>query len=714
MKVHGDQINEVDSANLMAKVAMGIDKPEKIILNTLVSLYTVPWKAGVVELVTNAVEAMDMADRGHIPIYIHLPTMLEPYYSVTDTGIGIGRDNLIKYNNLGASTKDEDNETEGGFGLGMKVGLAIGEEYTVISRYEGTECAITCYKDEYNIPSIVQLYERSTTERNGTEVRIPVPEGTFDDVKKYVKESLQYFNDPRPETNLEVEWPENNYTQTGEGWGLIKREGYRGQSRIIMGRRWYPVDSDQVREDRLDKYSYLLDHGVDIHVPIGSVKLPMSRESILYVDTTIEVIRKKADKVIDEVIDGFQKDIEKQPNIYQAIKMFKESASLIQGLTKKLADVTYKGVAINRIVYCKSPCPKLVVVPQYRWRYKSLSLQDYTISGNVNGDLPITVYDKNYQVFIIHESTKKVPSRLLRYMHEHHPEDQAILFYYKDNTKAKVRRWVYTTYGWKVTQDFGDVVPDYKVQRNTTSGVQRKTAKALEFIESKHRMWNTPWWSDKQGEIDLDNSTGVWINVRKRTLQDSKYIYDGHDSQLDKVIQSLKKYDIVPVSTPIYGCPGSHKNKLKDHPNFIHIDEAINQLFELKKDMLTPLTISKMNYVKSMSEFIGDHKEIFSLDIAIDKSYYSLCKQRALTFNKNLNAKSIYDIYNACLQLNGMGIREKGNEYGDDLVLKSEALSKKFFKRYPLLKHVNLPYDPKNEHAYIVEDYINLKENCNV
>ena len=157
MRVHGDQINEVASANLMAKVAMGIDKPEKIILNTLVSLYTVPWKAGVVELVTNAVEAMDMAGRGHIPIYIHLPTMLEPYYSVTDTGIGIGRDNLIKYNNLGASTKDEDNETEGGFGLGMKVGLAIGEEYTVISRYEGTECAITCYKDEYNIPSIVQL-----------------------------------------------------------------------------------------------------------------------------------------------------------------------------------------------------------------------------------------------------------------------------------------------------------------------------------------------------------------------------------------------------------------------------------------------------------------------------------------------------------------------------------------------------------------------------
>jgi hypothetical protein len=701
MKLFGDKVNDVDMSELMAQSEFRIDDPSKVIQTILDNAYKDPITATVREICQNASEVDPN-------FTVHLPTLLEPWLGIIDQGTGLSKPDLIKYaSGIGASTKDKDNTKVGGFGIGMKVPFTMSDQYLIIDRFNNAEYTFSAYKDEYGVAQFVQMSEQYTGEPNGIEVRVPVEESDFHKVKEKLIKALTYFN-PKPQTNTEVEWEDVKYTQSGTYWGLVKRDSYSENSRLIMGNLWYAIDMDKIRESRWDVYNNLLQHGIDLTLPIGAVALPLSREGILYNDTTIKLIREKLDGVISEVLSTFQIEIDKQPNIYSAMQMFKDSEGLIKSLKHNTSDTTYKGIELNKVVHIPSVMSKYAVVPKARWRYKSLALQDYIESKDMDGELKVGMMPDERVVFLIHESTKKVPSRLLKYMEVHHTDKAAVLFYYNDKNKSAVRRWVYTTFGWKVTNDFGDIVPDYKVQRTTTSGVSRKTAKVLELNPRGGGWRSDEWWVDKKDEIDLDNSTGVWVDVRSRTMTSTKYVR--YADKLKGVLAILKRYSIIPEDTPVYGCPGSHKNKLKDHPNFMHIDDVIDHLLELRDEVLTPLKIAKMGYVRSIKNFMREQGDLFQLDIDVERSYYNTYKQRVVTFDRDVNAQNAYGIYQACLELAEIHVIESTEGF----TAKTQEINNKFFKRYPLLNIVDTYKIQRGKGKEMVEEYIKLKEFCNV
>ena len=109
-------------------------------------MYTDPLYAVLREWVANAVDSVTTAHaRGEIDstdgtIHITLPDHSNPTLTVTDYGLGMDREHVFNYAlNYGRSSKRDDTVTAGKFGLGLKSGLAVANQFTITSVRDGKQ-----------------------------------------------------------------------------------------------------------------------------------------------------------------------------------------------------------------------------------------------------------------------------------------------------------------------------------------------------------------------------------------------------------------------------------------------------------------------------------------------------------------------------------------------------------------------------------------------
>jgi len=112
-------IQNAESNNLNGNAEVQDFKIEMnaMVFDMLVSkVYTDKVLAVIREWSTNAIDACIDA-KLPIKFDVHLPTVLEPYFSVRDYGTGLSDEDVKGlYSTLGASTKRESNEYNGVFG----------------------------------------------------------------------------------------------------------------------------------------------------------------------------------------------------------------------------------------------------------------------------------------------------------------------------------------------------------------------------------------------------------------------------------------------------------------------------------------------------------------------------------------------------------------------------------------------------------------------
>ena len=97
-------------------------------------LYSNKERAIIREVSCNAYDANVDAGNGHIPIEVHLPNTLEPFFSIKDSGPGLTPDQMVNvYTQYGNSTKTDNNLAIGCMGLGSKSPFSYIDSFTVIS-----------------------------------------------------------------------------------------------------------------------------------------------------------------------------------------------------------------------------------------------------------------------------------------------------------------------------------------------------------------------------------------------------------------------------------------------------------------------------------------------------------------------------------------------------------------------------------------------------
>lgn len=174
------KIKTTDSKTLYAsggdEVAMVIDpRAMAHIIQRLTNLYSNPIEATVRELVSNAIDTTNRipeADRK--PIQITMPTALNGEFIVEDFGQGMSAEDLKTiYAQYGVSTKEDDMNQVGSYGLGAKAPLSYCSQFVVESVKDGF--ATTALLSSEGINNVVRVLDpEPTNKRNGTKVIIPV------------------------------------------------------------------------------------------------------------------------------------------------------------------------------------------------------------------------------------------------------------------------------------------------------------------------------------------------------------------------------------------------------------------------------------------------------------------------------------------------------------------------------------------------------------
>lgn len=256
-------------------------------------LYENKVAAPVREIISNAYDAHAAAGTPEIPIQVTAPTTVDPTFRVRDFGVSMGHEMVMDlYSQLFNSTKENTNNEIGMFGLGSKSPFAYTDTFSVTTFRGGEKRVYVAHISDDDVPQITHITtEPQLDEPQGVEVAIPVKPG---DVSRFHREINRMImaSDVRPEVDGIAE---NNQPPipvlagqdvvTGYGWRVLKDTYSFGEVAVRQGCVIYPVHGYRVPEL---SYGYTL----IVDVPIGSVEVTASRESLSMTGETAKVVER--------------------------------------------------------------------------------------------------------------------------------------------------------------------------------------------------------------------------------------------------------------------------------------------------------------------------------------------------------------------------------------------------------------------------------------
>lgn len=285
-------------------------------------LYANKIRAIIRELSCNAVDSHVAAGKADTPFDVHLPNVLEPWFSIRDYGTGLSNDQVINiYTTYFESTKTDSNEFIGALGLGSKSPFSYTDNFTVTAVKNGRKGIYTAFINNEGIPSIALMCEEESTDPNGVEVKFSVNDKY--DYDKFVQEAksvYKYFK-LRPiisgVTNFKFVDPEYADKNIVPGVHHLKDvSSYGAKSIAIMGNIAYPIDVPAA-DKTLGNLRELLDCGLVIEFDIGELDFQASREGLSYIPLTIESIKRKLEKLNSQLVNHIAKDADPISNLWE-------------------------------------------------------------------------------------------------------------------------------------------------------------------------------------------------------------------------------------------------------------------------------------------------------------------------------------------------------------------------------------------------------------
>lgn len=290
-------------------------------------IYSDKISAFIRELSTNAYDAM--VEAGTIKdntFDVHLPTKLEPWFSIRDKGTGLSTAGMENnFSNFGDGTKAESNVYNGAFGLGSKSPLSYTRDFTIISYYKGQKTFYNYGLNDENIPVLSTAFTQPSDEPSGLEIQIAINNNDIEEVQRKAELIYRYF-DKRPNTNIEIDYHELPKLIEGDGWFLTKpdiRKYSYGNSdvttptRVIMGNVIYPITSNGLSSDSpiypMTQIPFV------IKVELGDVQMTPSRETLEMTPKTIKFLEDVFKVIMSELSSNLEKKLDQSLCIFDKV-----------------------------------------------------------------------------------------------------------------------------------------------------------------------------------------------------------------------------------------------------------------------------------------------------------------------------------------------------------------------------------------------------------
>ena len=301
------EANVLFEGETQQSIGMTLDLDSAQILMQMLSknLYSDSIGSTIRETSSNALDSHRRAGVDK-PIVVSLEEVNGNYeFSVEDFGLGLDADDVENIiSKYGKSTKREEANSLGMWGLGFKSPLAYSSTFYFVARKNGIERKYMMYEGE-DVNTIDLLYESETTEGNGVKVIVPVKYSDYYSFKIKTKEQLAYFQNVYfniPDIDNSFKILRTAHYQLSD----ISTDKYL---HICLDDVYYPIDFA-----KLGISSISFPVGLRFNLSDGLFPTP-NREAIRYTEESKKVILDKIELIATEIIKLYNSQISEMNNL---------------------------------------------------------------------------------------------------------------------------------------------------------------------------------------------------------------------------------------------------------------------------------------------------------------------------------------------------------------------------------------------------------------
>ncbi len=627
------------------------------------------------ELVCNAYDAQKENNTLHLPSELHIPNYLEQWFRIRDYGKGIphefmmgevvtldhnGNAQKVGYTTAFHSTRDDSNDSIGGFGIGRLASLSISDSYTVISITKGEENKNT--KRFYSVimegglPNIVLMGE-SEIEYNESDkdtytgFQVDVPVKNYSD---FEQKAIKFLSNIDFKVNLkgtsnkiesrEVVLERKTWRAFETGYNKHTYRSYDNTVFAKIGIVRYPINSSYLPDSLQNK-------GFEMDFPIGSLEVTPSRESLSYNEKTISFIKLRAEEVEKEIKEEFESKLAAAPTLWDARKLVN---SLNSGELSRFYSMISTCHYNNKVIYSSIKVPQYLVYKFYmRNSYRRASNKEFLTNHTVS---EVTARDN--VVFVINEALTldAAGNPSVKILHS----NKRIKKYLEENPNTDFYVFSQATYD-KIKND-GDLdgapdplylskLPFDPVTR--VKGVKGGNKKSFDPGEIYYVDYDV---SRSYPRRWLDNSTlpkeGYYVIAGKNERSSQ---LDGYNNQYSRKINFCKALKI-PVDYVFAIHPRKEKSFLKQYPDWkpaAELDEKIKKELDIHLNGVIVEDVTGVPWefavtLANTKEF-QQNKQIARIKELINdyeaKKYTDLMNIAAFYNVKVIRSKNIYGSY---------------------------------------------------------------------
>lgn len=317
-------------------------------------LYSNKIQAIVRELSSNAFDAQAAAGRRDTQFEIQAPNMLDPTFAIRDYGTSLSHADIMGlYTTVFQSTKEDNNDSVGKFGLGSKTPFAYTDNFTVTAFMRGTKRVYSAYMNVNNIPQISLMASEDTSELDGLMVSFPVNVKDIDSFRREIAVVLEGF-DILPKIKGAVIEPKSNgeIILTGSCYKIFKKVNYNNNSgpRARQGCVIYPLDKRNLPDTISQAVKNILDTNIIIDFEIGELDITPSRETLSYDEATIGNIVNRLEAIDEEIVRELKEEYSNIRSFYEATMFYikhSNNSDSTPSQRRFINNLTFNGRRVN-------------------------------------------------------------------------------------------------------------------------------------------------------------------------------------------------------------------------------------------------------------------------------------------------------------------------------------------------------------------------------
>tara|TARA_R110000850_G_scaffold115241_2_gene230313 strand:+ start:279 stop:2192 length:1914 start_codon:yes stop_codon:yes gene_type:complete len=548
-------------------------------------VYSHKERAVIREMACNAHDSHIMAGTEDVPFDVHIPTRLEPYFSLRDYGTGLTDEEVRDhYAGIGISTKRDNQDVIGCYGIGTLSPYSLADSFTVKSYKNGVCRTYSCYRNDQRVPVVSLLTECETDEPNGIEVNVSVEGRVYEFgaeavyVFKFWEGTLPNINDKYVVEQCED--ARKGYAFEGDGYGL---KNTWGDVFAVMGNIAYTIPRD-LDEFRCEGY---------LKFELGELSFDTGRENLAMDTKTKEALKAKFAAVKEALTADAIAQIEALPTAWdQAV----------------LADKLNKGELGKKI---------------------KADLQEYAIDKTTEEMTYFSGYSRNYGG-IEKGITQKIPmgGNVVYYASKprfqsrikQHLKDQ---FHHTTLVLLTTQQIMETGVPADLINDLEDLPKVYS-SRSSGSGTVDK-CKVYTIRDGYDSYQNRKNWTE--AEVDLkDGEERVYVEINRFEVVGQKW-FTNNTSQIRSSIDDLKAHI---GDVKVYGIKSVLlKSKGFKNGNWISLDEYLKR----ETTKVAPKKIQKFTEDSSMAklfcslaDMVDDERFAEFKTLYDSQDEYSFCK----------------------------------------------------------------------------------------